>query len=132
MQMAHCIIALFRLSTFDDPVWDRGLVRETADLSQILGQIIERHRQVKIAADLDHDALEPKDIFNKTAGTVESIKTWWDAKLAAESINRIATDETLGETNMELFDDAWLKEILGQGDCQFDLNLQWSSTGSGI
>lgn len=35
IQMAHCIIALFRLSTFDDPIWDRSLVQVRTFWSKI-------------------------------------------------------------------------------------------------
>lgn len=131
-QMAHCIIALFRLSTFDDPVWDRGLVRETADLSLILGRIIEKHNQVKVAADLNHGASEGKDVFSGTARTIVSIKTWWDAKLAAELTDNIVLNETLDGMNMDFSDDLWLKDILGQGDGIFDLNMQWLSAENGV
>ena len=124
-QMAFCILALFRLSTFDDPVWDRGLVRETADLSLILGQIVEKNSQVKAMAKLDPDTSEDKDLFSGNARTIKAIKTWWDAKVAAElNDNNMGLNETLGEMNMEFFDDVWLRDIFGQGgDGQFDLNM---------
>ena len=124
-QMAFCILALFRLSTFDDPVWDRGLVRETADLSLILGQIVEKNTQVKAMAKLDPDTSEDKDLFSGNARTIKAIKTWWDAKVAAElNDNSMGLNETLGEMNMEFFDDVWLRDIFGQGgDGQFDLNM---------
>ena len=119
-QMAHCIISLFRLLTFDDPSWDRGLAQDTANLSQILGQIIEIVSQVKVVAGLDHGTSEDNDIFSVLARTIRSIKIWWDAKLAAESANSMALDETLGETAMEFWDDVWLKDILAQGEFHFD------------
>lgn len=131
-QMAHCIIALFRLTTFDDPIWDRGLVRETADLSLILERIIEKHNQVKVAADLNYGASEGKDVFSETARTIVSIKTWWDAKLAAELTDNVVLNETLGDMNMDLSDDQWLKDILGQGDGISDLNMQWLSAENGV
>lgn len=131
-QMAHCIVALFRLLTFDDPTWDRGLARDTANLSLILGQIIDRLIQVKVVARLDPGVSEDKDIFNVTSRNLVSIKAWWDAKLAAESTVHITLDETLGETSVDFADDVWLKDILGQGDYPFDLNMQWQSAGSEV
>lgn len=121
--MAHCITVLFRLLTYDDPIWDRGLVQDTANLSQILGQIIEKASQVRVVVGLDHGVSEKKDPFSVTARTLETIKTWWDAKLAAESNNDIDLNETLGEMNMDFLDDVWLKDMLGQGDYNFDLNM---------
>lgn len=123
-QMAHCIIIIFRLLTFDDPVWDRGLVRDTTDLSLILGKIVEKLGQVKVVADIDHGALEDKDIFSWTAWTIRSIKTWWEAKLGAESTDNIAFNETLGGMNLDFSDDVWLRDIIGQEDYAFDLNMQ--------
>ena len=131
-QMAHCIITLFRLVTFDDPVWDRGLVRDTANLSLILEQIIERYTEVKVEADLDHGDSEDKDIFSGSARFLRTIKTWWDAKVAAEFNNDMVLDDTLGDINMEGFDDVWLRDILGLGEGQFDLNMQWPSAETGI
>ena len=127
-QMAFCILALYRLATFDDPVWDRGLVRDTADLSLILGQIIEKSSQVKAAVNLDPGTSEDKDMFSGNARTLKAIKTWWDAKVAAElndnNNNNMGLNETLGEMNMEFFDDVWLRDIFGQGgEGQFDLNM---------
>lgn len=125
-QMAFCILALYRLATLDDPAWDRGLVRDTADLSLILGQIIEKFTQVKAMVNLDPGTSEGKDMFSGNARTIKAIKTWWDAKVAAElNDNNTGLNETLGEMNMEFFDDVWLRDIFGQGgESQFDLSVQ--------
>ena len=122
-QMAHGVIILFRLLTFDDPLWDRGVARDTADLSQILEQLIQRFSQVRAAADLDHGSSEEKDIYSGNARFLSTIKAWFDAKIAAEQNDPMALDETLGEINLDCFDDVWLKDILTQGDGQFELNL---------
>ena len=124
-QMAFCILALYRLATFDDPVWDRGLVRDTADLSLILEQIAEKSSQVKAVVGLDPGTSEDKDMFSGNARTIKAIKTWWDAKVAAElNDNNMGLNETLGEMNMDFFDDVWLRDIFSQGgEGQFDLNM---------
>lgn len=72
---------------------------------------------------LDHGVSEDIDIFSGTARTLSSIKTWWDAKVAAELNDRMDLDKTLGELNMEFLDDVWLRDILGQGEGQFDLHM---------
>lgn len=123
IQMAQCIIGLFRLLTLDDPVWDRGLVRDTANLSLILERSIEKYTQVKSVMGLDRGASEDVDIFSGTATKLGSIKSWWDAKVAAEMKDRMGLDETLGELNMDLLDDVWLRDILGQGEGQFDWHM---------
>ena len=126
IQMAFCILGLYRLTTFDDPAWDRGLVRDTADLSLILGQLIEKFTQVKAAGGLDSGTSEDKDLFSANARTITAIKTWWDAKVAAEpNDNNVGLNETLGEMNMDIFDDVWLRDMFGQGnEGPFDLIIQ--------
>ena len=123
-QLAQCIMTLFKLLTFDDPIWDRGLARETANLTLILEQVIQKLTQVKAVARLDHGELEGKDIFSGTARTLESIKTWWDSRSAAESTNNTGLNETLNETLLDFQDDMWLTDIFGGGDGLFDMNLQ--------
>ena len=122
--MARCIVSLYRLLTLEDPGWNRGLVRETANLSNILEQIVEKFSQVKTVADLDSSGSANVDIFSRTAGTLRSIKAWSDAKLAAELGHGIVPEETMGEANMELFDDIWLRDIFSQVDGQFDIDMQ--------
>src|SRR5580700_7033839 len=51
-QLAHCVVVICRLSTFDTPDWDRSLVRETVNLSAVLDQLGENLAQVKIVAGL--------------------------------------------------------------------------------
>ena len=124
--MAHSIIALYRLSTFDEPDWDRGLVRDTANLSLILGQLVTQLAHVKAAVGLDLGSSEDTDLFNTTSRTLGSIKTWWDSKVAAETVGPATAgfDETMAEVPMELLDDTWLKDILGAGPYQFEPYLQ--------
>lgn len=123
-QLAQCIITLFRLLTFDDSIWDRGLARETANLTLILEQVVQKLTQVKAVARLDHGDLEGKDIFSGTARTLESIKVWWDSRLAAESTNNTGLNETLTEPFLDFQDDMWLTDTFGGVDGLFDMTLQ--------
>lgn len=121
-QLAHCIITLYRLSTFELPGWDQGLARETVDLSVMVGKVITQLRQVKEAARLDVGVLDNLDVYNVTAARLQIIKEWWDVKMAAEAVPVTLNDEGKEEMYTELLDDAWLKDILGMGmeDIQFD------------
>ena len=122
-QLAQCIIALFRLLTFDDPVWDRGLARDTANLALILEQIVQKLTQVRVAASLDRGEPEAKDIFSGTARTIESIKAWWDSRSAAELTNNTGLNETLNEGFWDFHDDMWLKDNFGGIDGLFEMNM---------
>ena len=123
-QLAQCIITLFKLLTFDDSIWDRGLARDTANLSLILEQIIQKLTQVKVVASLDHGDPEAKDIFSGTARSLEPIKAWWDSRSAAQFANNTGLNETLNEPFLDFQDDMWLKDIFGGGDGLFDMSLQ--------
>ncbi|KAI0385678.1 putative C6 transcription factor [Hypomontagnella monticulosa] len=41
-QMARCVVILYRLSTLEDPAWDRKAVRNVIDLPLVLDQIAEK------------------------------------------------------------------------------------------
>jgi hypothetical protein len=121
-QLAHCLVALYRLSTLEDPDWDRSLVRETLNFSYVLDQVVKKVAQVKIVVGLDHGSPEDNDVFSETARRISSIKAWWDAKLVEDSSerNNPIVDERLGEAPAVFSDDEWLTDMLGLRDYQFD------------
>lgn len=124
-QMAHCIVALYRLSTLECPGWDCQMARDYANLSIILEQIVEKLAQVKPAVGLDSGTPEDKDIFSISSRTIDSIKVWWDSKLAAEATAIETTaDENMAEAPIDFWDDAWLQDILGGGTYSFDTFTQ--------
>ena len=121
-QLAHCMIALYRLSTFEWPGWDCGLARDIVNLSAILGKLAANFEQVKAAVGRNEGDSMPWDVFTVTAGRLGQIKTWWDTKLSAEAIEpSLATmNENIGEASMTMLDDAWLQDYLGTGPYRFD------------
>ena len=123
-QIAHCIITLYRLLTFESADWDIGLAKETVDWSALLGSIIDRMKQVKTAAGLDAGRPENLDVYHATAQRLHIIKEWWDAKMAAEVAHLPSSTDAREEGYIDQVDDAWLKDILGMEDYQFELYLQ--------
>lgn len=120
-QLAHCTIALYRLSTFENPDWDLGFVRQTSNLSLILDQVVRKMTLVKGAMGLDVRTLEDKDIFSVNSRTMNGLKTWWDSKLAAENtLEPAQRDETMGEVPIDFLDDAWLQDLFGTGQYGFE------------
>ncbi|KAM0134431.1 hypothetical protein ACHAO1_005643 [Botrytis cinerea] len=104
--MAHCMVALYRLSVFEDPQWDIQLVRQQLDLSLILGQIIKTWENVKVEAGLDAGLVkvEDVDIYTSNSKRIGLVKTWWDAKVAGEassnaSSNKFANANANGSEN---------------------------------
>jgi hypothetical protein len=119
MQMAHCVIVLYRLSTFDDAGWYRALARETLDFSVVLDALAQR--MTEAATGMHDDGSEEDNVWGSTEKRVGAIKSWWDAKVLAEEgrTGRVRSEEVgVGEVGMEFWDDSWL-DILGLRDYQF-------------
>ncbi|KAF7916578.1 uncharacterized protein EAE98_010587 [Botrytis deweyae] len=93
--MAHCMVALYRLSVFEDPQWDVQLVRQQLDLSLVLDQIIKIWENVKGEAGLDAGVIkvDDVDIYTSNAKRIGLIKTWWDAKVAGEASSNVSSDK---------------------------------------
>jgi hypothetical protein len=124
--MAHCIIALYRLSTFSDPStgWNIGLVRETLDFSATLGTLLKRVGSVRSEAGMVDDGTEENSNWSSTEKRLAGIKSWWDGKVLMEErrvdgVGASGSAEAVGEmTAGEFWDESWL-DILGLRDYQF-------------
>ncbi|KAF7900698.1 uncharacterized protein EAF01_008000 [Botrytis porri] len=140
--MAHCMVALYRLSVFEDPQWDVQLVRQQLDFSLILDQIVKTWENVKDEAGLDTGLtrVDDVDIYTSNAKRIGLIKTWWDAKIAGETSSNASSDKfangngngTMGtesipqtqgqgfelptfnlDMGQELWDDGWWQDVFG-------------------
>jgi hypothetical protein len=141
-QLAHCLVALFRLNTFESPdvPWDRQKVKQELDLKDILKLWIERWEQVPAATGLVTSMMsgEEDDIWSFTREKILAISSWYELKLAAMStadadkqtrqgleenggLNRSMeslqqqTDMDFSTVNLEAFDDTWIGDLLGGG-----------------
>jgi hypothetical protein len=123
-QIAHAIITLYRLSTFEGVDWDRGLAKETAEFSATLKTFIGKMRQVKSAAGLDVGVAENVDVYFNTANRLQTINDWWEAKVATEVAPPTMNTEVRDECLANSIDDAWLKEIFGMEEYQFESYIQ--------
>ena len=85
-QLVHCLVRLYRLSTLDDPAWDKDGVQKTADLLLILDQVINNMEQVAALAELDNTDSSDGDVFSRTAKKFRSIRLQWEAKLRPEDL----------------------------------------------
>lgn len=85
--MAHCLVALYRLSTFEHPdvPWDRKLVREELDLGATVRHMAEcwgivgdnQNPGPSRESDIAQDA------WSFTKRRLIGIGNWWDLKVAA-------------------------------------------------
>jgi len=82
-QLFHAIGALHKLSVFDIPEWDIAMVRETLDLSNLLGQIALR---VEDAGNLYSEEVKiQNNAWKFCAAKLRNCKIWWDSTLAQET-----------------------------------------------
>jgi hypothetical protein len=92
-QMGHCIVALFRLATFEaaNISWDRQRVRRELDLGSVIKLIVENFEQVAQAAGIE---MEPLVGERRSGQLLERfwlcaargflvVKSCWEAKIAA-------------------------------------------------
>ena len=93
-QLAHCLIVLFRLSTFESPgvQWDRKKVRQELDLGHIVKLMASRWEEVATVAGLDQGLMN--QIMSPTNDSDEGpwaytrkkllvVAHFWETKLAS-------------------------------------------------
>lgn len=115
-QMSHCMTALYKLSTLEDPAWNKDMVRNTANVLSILDQIITNMKRASILAGLEDDDTADT-LFKKALKVVSSLRLGWQAKLAVEPTEIIQPGQVVDEVITEAFpmdfqDDLWLTDIL--------------------
>ena len=81
--MAHCALIIYRLSTLDDPAWNRRAVRDRIDLLAILDQLKAGFEEVATQRQLDTGPSVEEDSFSKFIKMVRSMKSNWAPELAA-------------------------------------------------
>ncbi|RHZ61461.1 transcription factor domain-containing protein [Aspergillus thermomutatus] len=121
-QISHCMSALFHLSTFDCPGWDREAVARTADLQSISQQVINRLDSVAEAAGIQNEGTDG-DSWSKAASFIPKLQASWASKLLnaatmdsmEQSSSLPSVDEGFLETYLNWPDAAWLMEPLMLG-----------------
>ena len=117
-QLVHCLVILYRLSTLDDPAWDKNGVQETADLLLIVDQLINKLDYA--AAKLVIDDSPEADVFSRTAKKLRSIRLEWEAKLRPDdlTVSTIPNPQIANETPfpedfpMDFPDNDWMMDFL--------------------
>jgi hypothetical protein len=137
-QQAHCIVALFRISTFESPdiPWNRQRVRQEIDFGETVKLLAQRWSGAPKAGGLYHGAVRGKedDVWSLTGKKFIGIKNWWDLMVADrqrdQDMDQNSAVPGLGATgqqqqmeevdyaamNMEFWDDIWIKDLLGGGN----------------
>lgn len=89
---SHCLMTLFRLSTFDHPGWDQATVRGTLDLVSITGQLADRLKQVAQFVGIQNEG-ESQDPYSRLGMMMLKIRGEWASRLS--DLEAIDIDSTL-------------------------------------
>ena len=73
-------------------------MRETLDFSTVLAMLVERIGRVRGEAGTVGDGTEKNDDWYSTGRKLESIKNWWDAKVATEGSGTVGLGAGSEET----------------------------------
>ncbi|KAK2837004.1 hypothetical protein FQN49_006508 [Arthroderma sp. PD_2] len=119
-QLGRCLLAAFKISTFEHPDWDRSLARETLSMPLILDQVIEKMAQVKTEAGLDSVNEEATDIFTRSARKFSAAKACILARSEKGCIenNIDAPAGVIEDAQSVMFDDTWMNDLLF-GPCDY-------------
>ncbi len=119
-QLVRCLVTLYRLSTLDDPAWNKNGVQKTADLLLILDQVIRNMEQVSVLAGLDNSDSVERDFFSRTAKMFRSIRPGWEAILVGPDTPAVSTSPNLPNANdhplpedfpLDHYDADWLTDL---------------------
>ena len=119
-QLVRCLITLYKLSTLDDPGWDKKGVQKTANLLLILDQVITNMEQVSILAGLDNNDSPERDVFFRTANMLRYVRPGWEATLVGSDASKVsalpdmpnADDPSLSEAfPLDHYDNDWLTDF---------------------
>ena len=115
-QFIHCIVSLFRLSTIDDPNWDRDAVKQTVDLVQVIERFAANVEKVRDARNLVIDNDE-EDMFTKSTVLMRRLAAAWSAEIAAVGV-RQNPEQAVPEIelppelmDLDMLDGEWLTEM---------------------
>ncbi|KPM46071.1 hypothetical protein AK830_g500 [Neonectria ditissima] len=97
VQLSQIQVALYRLTTTEDPAWDKDLVRNTADLLGLLDQTIDMFMKLDIAYPMKSEEGE-ETLFVKGARIMRNIRTSWEPVISRH-LGGIPTPNSQGMAN---------------------------------
>lgn len=95
VQLSQNQVALYRLTTSEDPAWDKDMVRNTADLLSLLDQTIELFNQLDSVYVFKAGEGE-ETLFVKASKIMNNIRTSWEPALSRH-LGGIPTPNSQGQ-----------------------------------
>jgi hypothetical protein len=129
-QIAQSLVFLHKLSTFESPDWNLDFVRQTVNFRSILDQLIGWFERVKTAEGVEQGSAEnAEDIFSRIVRKFSRLKTWHEQKAGLNMLGPemfttpLNLDVDMNGISMDFLNDAWLEEMLGPWECQFNAEV---------
>lgn len=127
-QFSRALVNLYRISTLEDPAFDKCAVRETANLLEIIDRLVDQTQKAAHHLCPNTPSQDYKmTLFGRGVRMVQSLKQAWEAKLTEENpgppempVSVCVNDTEIGPAGSSLpdilpldwFDDAWMMEFL--------------------
>ncbi|XXG98168.1 hypothetical protein Hte_004489 [Hypoxylon texense] len=122
-QLARCLVVLYRLSTLEDPSWDRQAVRSTVDLLLVLDRVADK---LEIGS-REIGEQSSDEVFIQFSRVIRTFRGWASTKIAPEEPAVEPTWSYAGTTPnvgygmmdsnpmmmMDIGSERWFEEFLG-------------------
>jgi hypothetical protein len=95
VELSQIQVALYRLTTSEDPAWDKDIVRNTADLLALLDQTIELFEQLD-SVYVFRGGEGEETLFVKASKIMKNIRTSWEPALSRH-LGGIPTPNSQGQ-----------------------------------
>ncbi|RDW65074.1 hypothetical protein BP6252_10725 [Coleophoma cylindrospora] len=122
-QLYRCITVLHRLTTLDNPSWDRKDIWNEVDPLLILERAASNVEQAAHFAGLENNDNPKRDAFSQSAQMFRSLRPVWEAKLREGSLSSVSVAPNLNDSfapddfAFEFLDNDLLMELLISPNC---------------
>lgn len=94
-------VSLYRLTTSEEPGWDRKILQGTADLLVVLDQSIEKFQQAIPICNIQADD-EEEPLFARASRILRSVRNNWEP-LVAQSLGGLPTPNSQAVASSDIY-----------------------------
>ncbi|CAG9947163.1 unnamed protein product [Clonostachys rosea f. rosea IK726] len=104
-EFMHCLIALFKLTTLNEPLWDTEEVRKRADVLQLMDKYCETMSRVAVETRMVDAELPRKGLFFKGPSLLRAIRALMAAEMSNKESSSAIEKAPAGDHAMEIMPD---------------------------
>lgn len=104
-EFMHCLIALFKLTSLNEPMWDTEEVRKRADVLQLMDKYCETMSRVAVETRMVDAELPRKGLFFKGPSLLRAIRGLMAAEMANKGSSSAMEKAPVGDHAMEIMPD---------------------------